>query len=286
VSRIDLTNFTYNQTLPLTSVTGKFPYTFVSNDSKKLVVTIGDSWTWAADLTATDELSVRLAKSFGGIVANELSADFLNLGQCGTCNLHIIERIKELCKIIPTLEYHSIIVIITYTEVARSINGPYDKTVNYHDWFDTHPLTSIDDFNLFLAYHNGLGQEHILRLMNEYDHVTVIIGNNFTDPIGMRDSLNILSKTWIELYNEHTLQKEYSKPCYILAHWVIDKLPGFIKEFKPTVDHTDLNSWLIYLVDCANARTSLIDSRYYAGVNHPTQLGHEIWANYLLEQLQ
>lgn len=266
--------------LPESTVSGKFPYSFVNNNSKKLVVTIGDSWTWGADLSFNDDLAIRNKDVYGAIIARELSADFLNLGQCGSCNLHIIERIKELHRLIPTLDYQEILIICTYTEVGRSFNSSYDSTVDYYKWFSSQTFNKIDDFNLILEYHNGLFQTAISDLAQTYPHVQIVAGNNFTDPIGTGS----LPKTWLQLITEELLEEEYTQPCYIMSHWVLDTLPTIITEFAPTINQTMLKEWMILLLDSANQRKILTNnSQYFAGVNHPRQLGHNLWAHYLLD---
>ena len=272
MSKINLSNFSYTQRLSQSTAQGKYPYSFVDNSSKNLVVTIGDSWTWGADITPTDDETTRLNKSFGGIISEELSADFLNLGQCGSCNLHIIERIKELDSL--ELEYDNVYVICTFTEVARSLNSEYDRHIDYINWFSTNPISE------FLEYHNSIGVEYIDMLSQRYN---VISGCNFVDPIGIK---TVLPKTWVEVYNEQTVQLEYIRPCYIMSPWVIDKIRPFVEEFYPGVNQRQLVEWLNELIDQAAKRKELVsDKNFYAGINHPLEAGHKIWANYILENL-
>lgn len=272
MSKINLNDFSFTQRLPFNTPQGSYPYAFIDRNSKKLVITIGDSWTWGADLTVNDDLLVRLQKSYGGVISQQLTADYLNLGQCGSCNLHITERIKEISNI--ELDYDCVYVICTFTEVARSLNGPYDKNTDYVKWFSTH---SIDDF---LNFHNSINTNYLQAIPS---NVKLITGCNFVDPIGINTTLK---KTWVELYNEKTTQLEYKKPCYILSPWVLDKLKPFIEEFTPNVDRIYLLEWLMSLADAASKRKMLLsNSLYYAGANHPTILGHKIWADYILENL-
>lgn len=288
MNNIDLSKFSYKQRLPSTNPNGQFPYSFISANSKTLVIVIGDSWTWGADLSENDALNIRNTDNFGAIVSRELSADYLNLGQCGSCNLHIIERIKELSIIIPTLNYEKIWIICTYTEVARSFDGPYDKTVDYCAWFKFNNLITISAFNKLLEFHNGLFQDEIYNLEQKYPHVAIIVGNNFTDPIGMHNKITLLPKTWLQLISEQLLYKEYtSNSCYIMSHWVISKLSPIINGFDNTIDQQLLTEWLIYLINCSKNRHKLTENNvYFAGANHPKKQGHAIWANYILDLIQ
>lgn len=273
MNKVDLSQFSYVQRVSEESPQGRYPYNFIDRKSQNLVVTIGDSWTWGADITPNDDKNIRLKNSYGGIISRELDADFLNLGQCGSCNLHIIERVKELNSI--DLEYNNVYVICTFTEPARSLDGPYDRDINYYDWITNNPVDKL------LEFHNLIGQEHLQELAKK---VTLVAGYNFVDPIGIKPTL---SKTWVEIYNEQTLQKEYKKPCHVMSHWVIDKLRPFVEGFNSSVDKKLLTEWVLLLMRNALERKELVsDTRYYAGVNHPLAKGHEIWANYILENLR
>ena len=272
MNKVDVNKFSYIQRLTTNSTQGQYPYTFIDRKGHVLVVTIGDSWTWGADITSSDETTTRLEKVYGGIISQELSADFLNLGQCGSCNLHIIERAKELNQL--QLDYDKVYVICTLTEPARSLNGPYDRQINYRKWFNENA------FDTFLDFHNSIGYEHLIELSKK---VKLIVGYNFTDPIGISPTLD---KTWVEIYNEQTTQYEYKKPCHVMSHWVIDKLRPFVEEFNPKVDKKDLIQWILNLSNSSIERKKLVsDKNYYAGINHPLSHGHKIWANYILENL-
>lgn len=271
--------FSYVPRLPNTQAAGQFPYNFIDQNSKILVVTIGDSWTWGADIAPYDQVDDRMSKVFGRVISNELNADFLNLGQCGSCNLHIAERIAELDQHIPNLSYEKILIICTYTEVARSLDGPYDRNIDYHLWFRKNHFTKI------LQYHNSLYQERLVNLTNKYSHVQLIVGNNFTDPIGMNKKLRLLDLTWLQVYSQY-IGQEYTGECFILSHWVLEKLPAIINNFI-AVDQIELKEWMIKLVEQASKRKQLLtDSKFFTGVNHPTAQGHRVWANYILETIQ
>ena len=256
------------------------PYNFVDNKKKNLVITIGDSWTWGADLCDEEDTETRLKHVFGSTVANELSADFLNLGQSGACNLHAVQKVRELKTIIPLLNYEKIFVICTYTEACRSIDGEYDKKVDYVSMFQTH------DFRDILAFNNGLFQNEIVELEQQFPHVKLLAGTTFVEPIGMDARLHLLSKTWTEIYNEKIIQQDYIKPCYIVSHWVFDRLRNFIISFNPDINRVELNDWMITLLDQANLRKEFtLNQKYFAGISHPLKPGHDVWARYILENL-
>jgi hypothetical protein len=266
-----------------------YPYNFIDRNSNTLVVTIGDSWTFGADICLDDYAmsQERLDKMYGNIVASNLGADFLSLGQSGTCNLYIINKITELDTLIPQLDYTNIIIICTFTEACRTFDGPFDKHNDYVTWFSNQTFDSVDKFDSIIKYHNGLQQDSIVELAAKYQHVKVIVGTNFVDPIGMNPAITILSKSWLQVYSEQIINQEYLGHCYIMSHWVLDKLPGIITGFKPDIDRTLLLQWMCGLTESAMTRKQLVsDSCYFRGINHPLAEGHRVWADYLLEQLQ
>jgi hypothetical protein len=259
-----------------------YPYNFVNNNKKNLVITIGDSWTWGADITNSlvDNDPQRLKQVFGALIANELSADFLNLGQSGACNLHIVQRIRELKTVIPELDYENITIICVYTEPCRSINGPYDKDINYMQWFKQ------NHFRQLIAYHNNLYQSELVELSNLHSNVRLLVGNNFTDPIGMDPRLELLPKNWLEVYNDKIIRSEYITPCYVMSHWIFDNLRPFIIEFCPGINRIELDLWLIELIEIAkNRKEFTMNPKYFGGISHPLAIGHRVWADYILEQL-
>ena len=266
-----------------------YPYNFVNRNSKTLVITIGDSWTFGADIYPDDfkYKQERLNKIYGNIIASELTADFLSLGQSGTCNLYIISKIIELDKIIPTLEYEKIIIICTFTEACRSIDGYFDKTNDYVSWFNNQHFDSIDKFNSIIEYHNSLYQDTLVNLIKKYSHVELIVGTNFVEPVGMHKEISVLPKSWTQVYSEKIIKQEYTGECFIMSHWIFDKLPDIITKFKPSIDQQLLKQWMIDLINIALERKKLVsDHRYFRGISHPLASGHRVWANYILENLK
>ncbi len=74
---------------------------FLSRNSKRLVITIGDSWTFGDSLgsiydTGQDDVHARLTQCYGRLIADELCADWLNFGYCGYGNSQIIKCASDL----------------------------------------------------------------------------------------------------------------------------------------------------------------------------------------------
>lgn len=271
------------------------PYDFVYRNSTTLVITIGDSWTygsdvyWASGLTReeSDFLPERVSLCYGNLISQEINADFLNLGQCGSCNITIGFKIQQLDKIMAKLEYDKVYVVCTFTEAARSIEGWGASPEKYAiEFCKDRTLDNKTDFYELLAYNNGFLQQDIVDFDKKYSNVVLLVGNNFTDPIGMHKELPLLARTWVDLMCERVVKCEYTGPCYVMSHWIIDQLPGAIAYLTGgKADRSAAMQWSIDLLMAAEKRLLLLDDRYYRGVHHPTGVGHEVWANYILENM-
>ena len=141
---------------------GKNPYDFIRRRSNNLIVTIGDSWTWGANLTKqklsgrhieklTDD-GYRLENMFGGVISKTLNADFLSLAESGSDNYFIANKLKELHKIIDQLNYDSVTVICVFTEVGRGFFCRYYNlftSLRVRSWFNDNIIIDSDYYKFF-----------------------------------------------------------------------------------------------------------------------------------------
>lgn len=271
-----------------TALLGKNPYDFVNRNSDTLLITIGDSWTWGADLTKVkfngchiDKLSddqYRLLTVFGGVLSNKLGSDFLNLGESGSGNYYILEKLKELENIVKDLEYQRIIVICILTEVARDFDSSYDRKVNYYKW-----LTDNTNYNQLLEFINS----NISRQIVDLDlPVELYFSTNFVDPIGF-DCLQdkFLSQTWLQTWCKHK-NLDYTDTCYLVSPWVFEKLEN-IFTINPKLDRIKYLEWSTQALELANKRAALCkkDNVNFGQLLHPLAEGHQIWAEYIYDSI-
>jgi hypothetical protein len=243
-------------------------FDFFSNSSDKLLVTIGDSWTWGSDITESDHEDTRTARVYGRLTADSMHADWLNLALPGIGNFWIAERAEEFSRIISDLNYQQIYVICTLTEVGRSFDSHHDRYIDYATWFSNN---SHEDFLLFL------NQECIHRIINALQSkVTLRIGTNFVDPCGFIDSDIFLKKSWISC-----IVGEIHHSCYVATHGIehLSKAKQFFQKSE------DFLLWMTGLIDLAQKRVSVLADRCQFRKNHPLSQGHEVWADYLLQTL-
>jgi hypothetical protein len=261
------------------------PYNFVSigEPTDTLVVTIGDSWTWGDDL---DE-KFRLNSVFGGVVSNELFADFLNLGEPGAGNWHIARKIAELSKISVELNYKKIIVISTFTETARDFNSKDDQAVDYRDWL-LNNITDADSYNGFLKFVNQQIANKIYNQLSTFDsRYQFHFATNFVEPLGFEILQDyFFTKSWLQVICERQSITYQPERCYLVSPWIIEKFNA-VFEFAPELDKTIWLQWINNLADSAMLRAQVCenDQDNFLQLMHPTKKNHSCFAEYVLLDL-
>ena len=251
------------------------PFNFINNDSDTLTVTVGDSWTWGADMTATDDSEHRLKYNFGRIVADHLQSDWLSLGQCGSGNIWLCQRVEELCNMIPNLHYKKIYLICTFTEVGRGVDA--HRHIDYVDFFKTNPPNRLVEFL------NQHAVERILAATKKFPHMVLKIGTNFVDHIGIGSGDYVLPDPWTKLccmnYNI-----EYTDQAYSVSSWAVNAMRS-LEELVPPENKNKFLQYLTDLLEPAKARQRLLIQIPGMRHAHPNKVNHKIWADYIIQQL-
>jgi hypothetical protein len=251
-------------------------FDFIDRDSKILVVTVGDSWTWGSDLSLNNNNEqYRRDNVYGNLVSKELNADWLNLGLCAQGNFWIASMVSELAAVIPKLEYQHIYLICTFSGALRWFNTKYDQHINYLAWFKD----NAPKFDRLPAMLNCLCVENIVKSVETYDHVTLKIGTNFVDAIGF-DSLQprqILPDPWYKVlgYNDNT-------SVYTCVYY--ETISQALEFIEPKY-HTEFKQWFIEIMDKGSQRLELINDPVNFRNYHPLATGHQAWAQYILKHL-
>lgn len=236
-------------------------FNFVDRNSDCLVVTVGDSWTWGSNLNIKN----RLEQVYGNLIAAELEADFLNLGQAGSNNFFIAERVEELAKIVPQLGYAKIYLICTFTETGRSFNSHHDMYINYTQWFEQN---SIEDFLAFLnqeCYNriHSVAQQHNMILR---------VGTNFVDPIGF--PVDVIP--WF---------RQLGIECPISACAGSTGVTRLADAGQFTNNQIAFKTWFSKLVDYSLNVDQVCQSKLLIN-SHPDANGHITWANSIVQTLK
>ena len=279
------------------TVVGKKLFDFVGRQSKSLVVTIGDSWTWGADLTQQktrgthiDRLvddDYRIRHMYGNVLAKKINADFLSLGESGAGNWHINKKIEELYAIGPDLAYDRILVISIFTDLGRDFDSHHDIEVDYRSWLLENIRSAVDYYN-FLKFVNHQISQRISDTIKKFDkRYQFIFSTNFVDPIGY-DLLadRFLPKTWLEIICAENKIDYTPNKCYMVFPWVIEKFKAVL-QMAPELDKSEWLIWINELVRDANMRAAVCfqDNINFGPLLHPSAHNHRVWSEYLGEYL-
>ena len=252
-------------------------FDFVNNNSKTLLVTIGDSWTWGSDVSINNgNNQYRRDNVYGHVLANSIGADWLNLALSAQGNFWIANMVKELAQIIPQLEYDRIYVVCTFTGVLRWFNTQFDQHIDYVSWFARN-INSIEDIDRLLPMLNSMCVSNILRSLAPFNHVILRVGTNFVDPIGV-DQLTAEQRiplAWYQVMGCDDGNKIYTCTSY-------ERISQGI-EFIDPKKHTIFKQWIINKIDQSTHRLNALQDPTKFTNCHPLVDGHQQWAEYLLK---
>jgi hypothetical protein len=251
-------------------------FDFVDRNSKKLVITSGDSWSWGADLTPNDDENHRLEHTYGNIIAKQLNADWLNLSQRGSNNFFIADRIEELEKIITSLDYNKIYLICTFTEIGRSFDSHHDRYIDYVSWFENNIVNELD-FDKFLYFLNAECLTRIQQVVKKHN-IELRVGSNFVDSLGIDTADNFLKTPWFRLLGIDCPVVGYTGTTGVTR--LLDA-----EQFIPGSKKSLFKSWFAKLVDTAKYIDQVCKSNKLVST-HPTANGHRIWADYIIESIK
>lgn len=279
------------------TVVGKKLFDLVDRQSNTLVVTIGDSWTWGADLTQLQKVGIHLDRltddnyrqqcMYGNVLANQIGADFLGLGESGSGNWYIDKKLKELSTICDKLPYDKIIVISIFTEVGRDFNSHNDVTIDYRSWL-LNNIKGAGDYYKFLGYVNHVISRSIANTLAMFDsRYKFMFATNFVDPIGyelLKDWF--LPQSWLEIICQKNQISYRPDQCYLVFPWVIEKFHS-VFDLAPELDRVEWLKWTNEITDHANIRAKVCaqDNLNFGKLLHPLAPNHRAWAEYLYRNL-
>ena len=241
---------------------------WVKQSSNRLLVTIGESWTWGDSLGAE-----RLKSVYGRQLATMLDADWCNIAECGQSNLWIAHKLAWVSEQLPAWGYSDVDIVLTMTEVGREFNGDIDNDRVYTELFK-----SVQTFAQFLDCLSDLISQQISPYLSKH---RIWIGTNFVD--SNYPHLPVLTSSWLDLIAETTNQKVSQDDCLVVSSWVYDRFDA-VFDFRPTINKSDWLTSVLLHMEQAQCTTDLLMKsflNYKKASKHPTHQGHELWAQYL-----
>jgi len=239
------------------------PCYYRDRQSNRMIITVGDSWTYGDSLGNTcvregqDDTDYRLAHVYGNLISEELGADWINLALPGISNRQMFIWLEQLL----SRHAHSrdTTCIITLTE-----SGRHEEL----QWLDprlTNLQTNLE--NMVDKTYSWIEQIH-----KRHTSIKFVVAHNFSDS-RPTDKVQVCNQTWLEVMTNSKIQNG--------THVVVSE---HIKQLNYNHVYPDTPS----VIDRALARIDLLDACKYCHQHdsrHPTEYGHELWANYLLSQL-
>lgn len=239
-----------------------------------LLITVGDSWTWGDSLGKTkardsqDDPEYRLNHVYGNLIARQLNADWINIAIPGESNSWMIDRAEKLLRSDIILEYKKVYLTLTLTEFGRKND--------YFIFRDKADVIALD--NIFGVYNQEI-EQRINRLILANPNVKFLVGYNFVDPAITN---NFLPDTWLDL-----LYWDATGRCHIVLSEHIEILGNWLEELTK-INRTDILDFKLQLIERSLTRVNRLDNSPHNNSEdsrHPTERGHEIWAEYLLRHL-
>jgi lysophospholipase L1-like esterase len=237
------------------------PFYFKDRQSSRLLITVGDSWTWGDSLgntkarMAKDDSDYRLNNVYGGLMSAKLESNWVNLALPGISNTLMITWLEQLLS--SNLEYTKIDCIITLTETGRHEDHTQRNNIELS-------LENLLDHMLAETY------QRIDLLKKTYPTVNFIVAHNFTDPIENHS----IEQTWLEVLLGKTIKNN--------TRIVISEHIGQLNYNFVYVDTS-------MIIDKALERITLMDNCDYCykeDSRHPNEKGHQLWAEYLLNHVE
>lgn len=289
--------------------------------SDRLLICVGDSWTWGDSLGRTnyyfDDVEHRTTHVYGSVLSQMLDSDFINIGLPGDSNLTILSYLQTTINSV-VKKYQRIDVVFTLTETGRELASGFLKQRDHYtqvwqgpDWptFDD-IITGEPNLDQVFDEIQGLEFEHHLKLY-----------------LSLRgcDSLSNIFQAY-EAYTFSVLET-YFKSLSIPVHWHIGRnftsvcdsnrylVQGLLEHrwvdviaqrgdlapypdvyvlsgmgLDPLIEFTQgkfKQQWIDVLDQSSRAIDWLHSSPYNSkqATKHPLEQAHAWWAEYLYESI-
>lgn len=241
-------------------------FNFISRNSKKLLVTVGASWTWGSDLSVNNhDDKFRIENVWGNQLSKLSNSDWLNLALCAQGNYWMAERCEEFYKIAKYLEYESIKLICLFTGAGRLFNTDQDRDFDYIEWFSNN---NIED--LFLM----LNTKCVEKIKLAPSIVDVYITSDLVDSIGYKESF----LPWYKILGYHDNTPVYTDMTAIKE---LQQIEEFVSGEKKEM----FKLWMLDQIDRVEYREKWYNDRVFRN-HHPLAEYHTQWAKYLYNEIK
>lgn len=240
------------------------PYYYEYKGSDKLLITVGDSWTYGDSLGKTkvrngiDDTEYRLSHVYGKLLANELSCSWINLALPGCSNEWMLNSLEKL---LPNVQEKNVICVITLTE-----SGRHEELQLINRSLPTQQ--AVLETILLHTYNR------IRKIQAKYPNVYFITGHNFTDR--GENPVNMLSYNWLDVMYCAKVSSVQNKTHIVVSDHI--RQMNYEHRFADVLE----------IIEKAEQRVRLLESCEHCNkedTKHPTEFGHAMWAGYILPYL-
>jgi hypothetical protein len=264
------------------------------NAKEKLVITVGDSWTWGDHLGKIDwhefhDDPIRLKSIYGKKLSNKLDADWVLIARPGCSNYWMLDQLKFFSSIIQELkqQYKEIIIVVTLTEDLRECDFVEER--EYFNEYNNILANSSNLENFLIHVEKVLFLEY--KKLFDTLGATCKITRAFTDVWpNNRTCLGnyLLDKTWCDVFQDLIQFDRYHKVVPFMGQAAIAPLTEKLISNLNTVHAMTIKQDLINLEEKLNARWNFLGDSVYnlkGSTYHPNVEGHDVYSNYLYQTL-
>ena len=242
-------------------------------DRSKLLITIGDSWTWGDSLGISnfglgisdpERTNLVYGRHLQGLIGD---CDWINIAMPGTGNLWIADVAKRFVNISRQVSYDRIFLSIGLTDIFRDVSSRYQSDPKVKN-------KSLNDVTFKC-------ERRIFRKIKQIEsesNIKVIVGRNFSDTVFDQHKKQIkhhLPERWVDISADHSGMPR-PKNCWGVR---IPDLPS-AQEKQWALDNVmqDGISMIDFLMECP--------LHYKKSSKHPTEDCHRFWAEYVYSYMK
>lgn len=249
--------------------------------NNQLLITIGESWTWGNFLGDN-----RLNDVWGARLANRMQTNWLNIARCGSSNMWIAYQLSHLYTWLDCgneWPFDSTSIIACWTETGRELRESWEwYEYNPTSFFESIP-THITPDDLIMMLNDKIvdyTNSQIAKL-SERINVKFYSCHNFCSPIYWKYSWPTVEKNWANIISEKVGIHYDNHPATSMVDFI-----SRIKQHLVNRDDTKQS-----LIEHTNRAIKLFNffrdspMGHIPGAQHPKAEAHDIWAQYLFENL-
>lgn len=248
------------------------------------LLTIGDSWTWGDELGTScglasspcNDTEYRTSKVFGNLLSEKLNCNWVQSALPGAGWGYIIYEFEKLLPQLVT-QTEKIIAVLGFSDHGRELSN-FDVAdtdefarLYLNGFVGNRPLKELLT-DVESAYY-----QRIDNLLANYPTVQCIAAPVFSSHLTQQPYHT--DRQWVDLLFDYTLDPCYS---YTSGIWTIDQYLQHHKLHSEQYKEEIYNYWFPAMVkrQAEMDANNLLFDRW-----HPTEQGHELWANYLYEHI-